>query len=143
MEIFMKLRGKFEQYDPERPFSAWLYRVAANHCWDQLRRRSLRQDRETGDDVESLPLAHHDPSQLDRMITARSGEEVRLALRKLPARARAALVMRYYAEMDYEEIADALGVQRTFVGVVLLRARQQLRNAMGGESQIAASRGNT
>jgi RNA polymerase sigma-70 factor (ECF subfamily) len=141
MEIFLKLRGKFNQYDPERPFSAWLYRVAANHCWDQLRRRSIRQDRET-EDVDAMPLPHPDPGQLEQLITERNGEEVRRALRTLPARARAALVMRYYADMEYNEIAGALGVRPTFVGVVLLRARHQLRDAMRGTPQTGSPRGN-
>ena len=44
MEVFMKIRDKLNQYDASRPFSAWLYRVAANHCWDTLRRRKIRQD---------------------------------------------------------------------------------------------------
>src|SRR3982074_1975142 len=47
MEIFMKLRDKLSQYDATRSFGAWLYKVAANHCWDQLRRRKIRQDKET------------------------------------------------------------------------------------------------
>ena len=36
MEIFMKLRGKLGQYDPNRSFTAWLYKVAANHCTGAL-----------------------------------------------------------------------------------------------------------
>ena len=42
-----------------------------------------------------------------------------------------ALVLRYYADMSYDEIADTLGVRRAFVGVLLLRARHQLRDALG------------
>ena len=34
MEVFMKLRGKLNQYDSTRSFTAWLYKVAANHCWE-------------------------------------------------------------------------------------------------------------
>src|SRR5258707_13217972 len=51
MEIFMKLRGKLNQYDSSRPFSSWLYKVSANHCLDTLRRRKLRQAKETEDTV--------------------------------------------------------------------------------------------
>jgi RNA polymerase sigma-70 factor (ECF subfamily) len=129
-EIFMKVRNKLGQYDATRPFTAWLYKVAANHCWDTLRRRRVRQDLETGGDVETLPLEHPDPSQLDRLLVERTGQEVRGALEQLPARARMALVLRYYAEMSYDEIAEALGVRRPFVGVLLLRARHQLREAL-------------
>jgi DNA-directed RNA polymerase specialized sigma24 family protein len=42
-----------------------------------------------------------------------------------------ALVLRYFADMSYDEIADTLGVRRAFVGVLLLRARHQLRDVLG------------
>ncbi len=139
MEIFVKVREKLGQYDPSRPFTAWLYKVAANHCWDILRRRRVRQDLETGE-LEDLPLEHPDPSQLERLVAERTSQDLRAALDKLPARARMALVLRYYAEMSYDEIAEALGVRRAFVGVVLLRARHQLREALGrhGAAGLAA-----
>ena len=136
-EIFMKIREKLDQYDATRPFSAWLYRVAANHCWDTLRRRKIRQDKET-DDLETVPLEHPDPNQLDQLIERRTSEEVRKALDKVGSRARMALVMRYYSDMSYDEIADSLGVRRAFVGVVLLRARHELRQALEGSSALAA-----
>lgn len=128
-EIFLKVREKIGQYDPTRPFTAWLYKVAANHCWDMLRRRRVRQDLETGD-VDELPLEHPDPAQIDRMVEEQTGQGVRRALAKLPSRARMALVLRYYSDMTYDEIAESLGVRRAFVGVLLLRARHQLRQAM-------------
>jgi len=137
MEIFMKLKNKLSQYDQTRSFSAWLYKVAANHCWDILRRRKIRQDKET-EDVDTLPLEHPEPSQLEKLIEARSSDEVRKALARLGVRARMALVMRYYSDMSYDEIAEALGVRRAFVGVVLLRARHELRQALEGNSVLAA-----
>ena len=45
MEVFVKVKEKLHQYDSARPFSSWLYKVAANHCWDLLRRRKIRQDK--------------------------------------------------------------------------------------------------
>lgn len=136
MEIFMKLRDKLSQFDHTRSFTAWLYKVAANHCWDMLRRRKGRQNKET-EDVDDIPLEHPDPNQLERLIEERSNEEVRKALGKLGVRARMALVMRYYSDMSYDEIADALGVRRAFVGVVLLRARHELRQVLGENSALA------
>lgn len=136
-EIFLKVKEKLAQYDAQRPFAAWLYKVSANHCWDILRRRRIRQDLET-EGVETMPLEHPDPSQLDRLIAERSGAQVRSALDKLPRRARMALVLRYYSDMSYDEIADTLGVRRAFVGVLLLRARHQLREALAGRAPRAA-----
>lgn len=139
-EVFLKVRSKLDQYDPSRPFNAWLYRVAANQCWDLLRRRRVRQDLETGD-IESMPLEHADPGQLERLISEKSREDVRKALEQLPGRARMALTLRYYSEMNYDEIAETLGVRRAFVGVLLLRARHQLREVM--EKETAAMRHST
>jgi RNA polymerase sigma-70 factor (ECF subfamily) len=136
MEIFMKLRDKLAQYDQNRSFTAWLYKVAANHCWDMLRRRRVRQDKET-EDVTEIPLEAPEPNQLEKLIEERTSEEVRRALDKLGLRARMALVMRYYSDMSYDEIADALGVRRAFVGVVLLRARHELRQALGENNAVA------
>jgi RNA polymerase sigma-70 factor (ECF subfamily) len=82
--------------------------------------------------VDSLPLEHPDPSQLERLQAEHTSKEVRTGLAQLPDRARMALVLRYYADMSYEEIADTLGVRRAFVGVLLLRARHQLRDALSG-----------
>lgn len=136
MDIFIKVRQKLSQYDSSRPFGAWLYTVAANHCWDLLRRRKGRQDLETGE-IENMPLEHPDPGQLEQLIEQSTSQEVRRALDQLPARARMALVLRYYADMSYDDVAATLGVRRAFVGVVLLRARHQLRDVLGGRGAVA------
>jgi RNA polymerase sigma-70 factor, ECF subfamily len=140
-EIFMKVKRKLGTYDSSRPFLAWLYKVASNHCWDTLRRRHIRQDRETAD-VEALPLVHPGPSQLEHVEAGRASGEMRRALAKLPDRARMALVLRYYADMTYGEIADTLGVRPQLVGVLLLRARRQLREVFneGGAQAALAGR---
>jgi RNA polymerase sigma-70 factor (ECF subfamily) len=139
----MKVRQKLGTYDASRPFTAWLYKVASNHCWDLLRRRRIRQDLETGD-IETMPLEHPDPGQLERLQAEHSTKEVRTGLAKLPDRARMALVLRYYSDMSYDEIAETLGVRRAFVGVLLLRARHQLREVLavsGASGAIGAAAG--
>jgi RNA polymerase sigma-70 factor, ECF subfamily len=133
-EVFMKVRQKLGTYDASRPFTAWLYKVASNHCWDMLRRRRIRQDLETGD-IETLPLEHPDPGQLERLQAEHTSKEVRAGLDKLPDRARMALVLRYFSDMSYDEIAETLGVRRAFVGVLLLRARHQLRDILQGGAE--------
>jgi RNA polymerase sigma-70 factor (ECF subfamily) len=135
-EVFMKVRQKLGTYDSSRPFTAWLYKVASNHCWDMLRRRRIRQDLETGD-LENLPLEHPDPGQLERLQAEHTSKEVRNGLDKLPDRARMALVLRYFSDMSYDEIAETLGVRRAFVGVLLLRARHQLREILQGGAESA------
>lgn len=133
MEIFMKAQQKLGSYESPRHLAAWLYRVASNHCWDSLRRRRIRQDLETGE-VEAHAIEDPEMSQLERLELEQTAKEVNLGLAKLPERARTALVLRYYAEMTYEEIAQKLGMRRALVGVLLLRARDQLREALGPQT---------
>src|SRR5437868_15258410 len=55
MEIFMKLKGKPNQYDTTRSFSAWQFKVSVNHSIDILRLRQNRQNKKP-ENVESVPL---------------------------------------------------------------------------------------
>jgi RNA polymerase sigma-70 factor (ECF subfamily) len=126
-EIFLKVRVKLGQYDRHRPFRPWLFKLAANHCWDELRRRQRR--REVGD-IDSLGAESPEPGPLARLLAEQRRQDVRGALAKLDDRDRLALVMRYYAELSYDEIAEVLGVTSTLVGVLLLRARRRLRHML-------------
>jgi RNA polymerase sigma-70 factor (ECF subfamily) len=125
-EIFMKAQLKLGHYDSGRPFKPWLYRVAANHCWDVLRARRGRQRVDDGEtDVES-----REPDPLELILARETHEEVRGALSRLDDRARLVLSLRYFAELSYDEIADVVGVTSSFVGVLLLRARRRMRNIL-------------
>ncbi len=133
MEIFLKAQIRLDQYDPERPFKAWLYRVAANHCWDLLRQRRGKGQTGTGD-TEISRLETNDPDPQQVLLDKQSHQQVREALAKLEDRARLAITLRYYAELSYEEIAEALGVNTSFVGVLLLRARHKMRQWLTEEA---------
>ena len=133
MEIFLKAQIRLNQYDPERPFKAWLYRVAANHCWDVLRKRRGKKENGT-DDAEISTLETRDPDPQQLLLDRQSHHQVRKALSKLEDRARLAIALRYYAELSYEEIAEALGVNSSFVGVLLLRARRKMRRFLTEEA---------
>src|SRR5437588_12911321 len=89
MEIFMKLKSKLSQYDRTRSFSAWLYKVAANHCWDILRRRKIRQDKEP-EDRENGPRGHPSQSKWEKRREHPSTKTLAKALEKMSARARMA-----------------------------------------------------
>jgi len=122
-EVFLRVRLRLHQYDPERPFKAWLFTVAANHCWDELRRRRTRGDEST----EEAPVPTSEPDPYERLLQERTEREIAAGLKKIPARSRLALTLRYYADLSYREIAETLDVPETFVGTLLLRARRQLR----------------
>ena len=131
-EIFMKARLRLTQYDSQRPFRPWLYKLAANHCWDQLRRQ--RRQRETSE-LDGLSAESPEPGPLTQLLAEQNRRDVRSALARLSDRDRLAVVMRYYAELSYEEIAEVLGVTSSLVGVLLLRARRRLRGMLDKEGR--------
>jgi RNA polymerase sigma-70 factor (ECF subfamily) len=59
-------------------------------------------------------------------------EQLRSAIARLADRYRTVLVMRYYGEMSYDEIAAQLGLQRNHVATLILRGKQELRRILGG-----------
>ena len=124
-EIFMKVRQKLGTYDASRPFTAWLYKVASNHCWDLLRRRRVRQNLETGE-VETLPLEHPDPDQLERLQTEHTSKEVRNGLAKLPDRARMALRHVLGCDVLTAAIPGLMTVEHVKNAVASVKERRQL-----------------
>ena len=63
------------------------------------------------------------------MITER-GAKVRAAIAALPEKYRLPILLAYYDEASYDDIAEALGLSRNHVGVLLLRGKQALRKAL-------------
>jgi len=104
-------------FDEVREPIAWLRTVCARQALGRLRRRRV---------WERIRV---------RLTVVESTEpweqaELAIALRKLPARDRVALVLRYYQDASYEEIGDALGIAPVSVGPLLSRARAKVREAL-------------
>lgn len=131
-ETFARAQAGFEGYDRERPLRSWLFGIAANHCVDLLRRRSTEQ--RIFDDAGADPedLADGGPSPLQQIVAAERRAELLAAVDALPPRYRLPLVLRHFADLDYDAIAALLGVTRNQVGTLLFRARRRLRAALSG-----------
>ena len=128
-EIFLKARLRLQQYDTTRPFAPWLYRIAANHCWDELRKRRRHGPIDDAD-TTLAELEDQSPSPQEAVLARESRARVRDAVGELDDRSRLAIVLRYFADMSYEEIAQVLDASSNFVGVLLLRARRTLRKRL-------------
>lgn len=131
-ETFLRARTAFDQYEAERPFRPWLLAIASHHAIDRLRRRSTERRLFTPDEADLETLAAPGPSPLQRELDEAARREMLAAIRELPDRYRAPLVLRYYADLDYETIAETLGVSRNQVGTLLLRGRRRLREQLEG-----------
>jgi RNA polymerase sigma-70 factor, ECF subfamily len=130
-EVFMRAQRKLATYDPSLPFSSWLLGIASNHCIDVLRRRNTEKRifEPGGSDVAEARSGRLTP--LGELIASERGHEVRNALSQLSDKYRVPLVLAYYNEMSYDEIAAALGLGRNAVATLILRGKQQLREKLG------------
>jgi RNA polymerase sigma-70 factor (ECF subfamily) len=99
----------------EGNLEAWLWRIVLNVARDRL--RSLRREPTF---AESAAIAETDGSSAD----------VRESLLSLPERQRLAVFLRYYADLSYEQIAEALGVQVGTVAASLNAAHTSLRRGL-------------
>lgn len=137
-ETFLRARNGIGRYQAERPFRPWLLAVASHHAIDRLRRRRAERRLFAADadpDAPGAQAAEGGPSPLQRELAAAARRELLAAIDALPDRYRAPIVLRYYADLDHDEIAVLLGVSRGQVATLLLRGRRRLR------AQLAARGG--
>jgi RNA polymerase sigma-70 factor, ECF subfamily len=135
-EVFLKLQRAIESYDGSIPFLRWLLRVAGNQCIDAMRRRQRGQkvfvEVENGAVVSEA--ASSEPSPLGAFIRTQEKAQVRGAIERLAENYRVPLVLRYYGELSYEEIAQELGLERNNVAALIFRAKQELRRRLAPRS---------
>jgi len=136
-EVFLKLQRSIESYDGSIPFPRWLLRVAGNQCIDALRRRQRGRQVivEVEDGAAVIETAGSEPSPLGAVLSTEERVQVRDAIARLPENYRVPLVLRYYGELSYDEIAQQLGLQRNYVAALIFRAKQALRRKLAHRSK--------
>jgi len=82
------------------------------------------------DTAETLDVPSVASSPLKEVLLAEQGQDVRSALSAIPEKYRVPLVLAYYNELDYSEISEILGVERTQVALLIFRGKQQMRQQL-------------
>jgi RNA polymerase sigma-70 factor (ECF subfamily) len=129
-EVFLKARRALDGYDPARSFRTWLLSIASHHCIDQLRRAATERRVFADTALEPGELEGPEPSPLSRLLAREKHAALDRAIEALPIEYRLPLLMRYYAEASYDEIAERLGTTRSRVGTLIFRAKRRLRERM-------------
>ena len=125
-DTWVNVIRKFHQYDPSRPISAWLTKIAVNRCRDYWRRERLRGFRKQTLNSKRL-------YESANMVTADSSGEVEKhidiseALMTLSHKLREVVVLKFYSGLTYEEIAQVLDVPSGTVKSRLYFALTKLR----------------
>jgi RNA polymerase sigma-70 factor (ECF subfamily) len=138
-DTYLRLLESAASFRPDRRFTTWIYRVAANRCVDELRQLKHRQHVSLDGPVEDgeRPLAETLPDDgptPEEIAVARDTQRlVRKAIRGLPDEQRAALVLKEYQGLSYQEIAAVLGCPLGTVKSRLHHAMRNLRAALQKE----------
>jgi RNA polymerase sigma-70 factor (ECF subfamily) len=127
-DIFVKVYRARMKYEPKAKFSTWLYRIAVNHCLNEIRsRRSQPAVSAPSDELFEHPSGDHPDRQLSRVELQRA---VKAAIDALPENQRMAVILARYEDMSYEEIAATMGLSLEAVKSVLFRAKENLQLAL-------------
>lgn len=133
-EAFLRAWTALERFDPHYRFSTWLFRIAHNLGIDQLRRRRLatvslmRDDRE-GEELE-LELSDFRKDPLGHLENSELARSLRSAIDELRPEYRELVLLRHFAALSYQEIADFEGMPLGTVKNKLFRAHSVLRKAL-------------
>jgi RNA polymerase sigma-70 factor (ECF subfamily) len=134
-DVFVRIYQARERYQPTARFSTYLFGIASNLALNELARAHRKRERAFPEDME-IRVAAALPSAEDELAHRRTRERLEEALDELPARQRAALLLRVDEGLGYEEIAEALETSVSSVKSLIHRARcellQRLESAEAG-----------
>lgn len=128
-EVFVRAYTQLATYKPAHKFSTWLLSIASHLAIDQLRRRRF-----LALPLEDVPLLEWitdlgtGPEQ--SALEGEQHDEIQVYLQRLPGKYRAVIVLRYWYDLSYEEIAQALRLTPALVKARLHRARELLARYM-------------
>ena len=123
-ETFLRAYKNLHRFDLKRKFSTWLLTIASNFCIDQYRRRKLPTLSYDSLSVQDIPEKSIGVETW--MVEDEKHESVKMLLEILKPKDRSAVIMRYWYDFSYEEIADALSLSISAVKSRLHRSRKEL-----------------
>jgi RNA polymerase sigma-70 factor (ECF subfamily) len=137
-EVFLHLADRLRSFRGDASLSSWVYRVTVNRAIDARRRRSRRptpwgaRSDDDGDDAAGPgKVAAPVPDPGETTEQAERDERVRGALDHLSPKLRAVVILRYFENLSYEELAEVLGVNMGTVKSRLNRAHAALERLLG------------
>ena len=135
-DTFAKLYQKRGSYKPIGKFSTYLWRVAMNMCYDELRKRKRQWEREfeqlnTEGEERHDRLAVLDDTPMDETAKNEEAAIVRAALAKLPESYRSVLILRHYEGLKLREIAEILEIPPGTVNSRMAEALTRLSRTLG------------
>ena len=130
-DTWVKVLKRFDTYDPSRDFEPWLTRLCVNTYRDRLRRlsRSPFLNFSSNETKEAFLLTATAPEKEDY-------SDLYAAIDQLPDKLRLTIILFYFQDMDIEKTAQTLGIPTGTVKSRLHKARIQLKEVLGRETDL-------
>lgn len=129
-EAFLRLLEASGRYRPTAGFQTYFYQIISRLCLDYAKRKKPLLFETVPDTPDPSPGAATGMIQQENAIAVRS------ALDRLVPNQRLAIVLRYYENLGYEEIAKAMEITAKAVERLLARGRERLRGLLGGRNNF-------
>ncbi|MCJ7783679.1 MAG: sigma-70 family RNA polymerase sigma factor [Desulfobacterales bacterium] len=135
-EVFIRIWQSAKSYEPKAKFTTWIYRIATNVCFNELkssRRKkwfSFHQSDEDSRNTIEETLSDSAPSAEDLLLEKERSRQISDALQSLPDNQRMALVLKKYDDLSYAEIAQIIGCSVSAVESLLVRAKRTLQEKL-------------
>ncbi len=134
-ESFVSTWAALARYDPERPFEAWLRRIALNKCRDRARRNAVKRAafRVLGLEVASKPDENAAPSADARARVDSALQRLEAAIAQLPRTLKEPLVLTMLEGLSHREAGDILGTNAKAIETRVYRAKRRLAEMLDPE----------
>ena len=135
VETFGKAFENLGKYKTDFAFSTWLFRIATNNCIDFIRKKrlnvvSLNSLTDQDGEERQFEVRSENLNPEETSIKKQENEKLKNIVDQLPSRYRTLIILRYFEEQSYEEIAQQLDLPLGTVKAQLFRARDLLANVM-------------
>ncbi len=141
-QVFLKLYLALPTFRTDQPLQPWLFRVARNRCFDEVRRKrswsfsELEEERGMSEVTELALLLDSDPLPAEIAEQHEMQSVVQHAISSLPAKFRAIVLLRYAGQRSFAEIAQVLGIPEQTAKTYMHRAKPLLRSALHAQRQV-------
>lgn len=132
-QVFIRVWKSASRYEPQARFTTWLFTIARNLVFNEVRRRQRKPTVSVQEREETTHRVVEDTQAVspgDELLRAEMEAAIDRAIEALPEKQRLAVVLRRYEEMPYEEIGAVLSMSVPAVKSLLFRARTQLKESL-------------
>ena len=134
-DVFLQVHRWQERYEPKAKFSTWLFKIANNHCINEVRKAeygvsidSLDQSSDGEDEAPPRALPDQEGWSGDELLAAKeTADRIKEILGRIPDTQRTALLLSRLEGLSYQEVARVLGCSEKAVKSLVFRSTQSLR----------------